>query len=152
MKPLPAISRHCRSCVYSFLLSVQENKSTFKSSARTKESRDANIHAKSVLAHTLMLRQAGQFFRLSSVSCLKLPANGVCFDYPKMSDYMEYDRGRPPTSHPSNHTGTNRRVCKEWALPLAQSTEFWVVSFSIPSGLDGMKENKRGEKLLRQEI
>lgn len=41
---------------------------------------------------------------------------------------------------------------EEWALPFTQSTEFWVVSFSTPSGLDGMKENKRGEKLVRQEM
>ena len=39
----------------------------------------------------------------------------------------------------------------ERALPFTQSTEFWAVSFSTPSGLGGMKENKRGEKLVRQE-
>lgn len=54
--------------------------------------------------------------------------------------------------HPTHQTTQEQIMCEEWTLPFTQSTEFWVVSFSIPSGLDGMKENKKGEKLVRQEI
>lgn len=54
---------------------------------------------------------------------------------------------------PPNKPHRNKwRGRQEGALPFTQSTEFWAVSFSIPSGLGGMKENKRGEKLLRHEV
>lgn len=74
---------------------MQESKSTCNSSARTKESGDANVHVKSVLAHTLLLRQGGQTFRTFR----------ACFNYSKMSDYVEYDRGKPPTYHPQTTQG-----------------------------------------------